>query len=88
MFSKDRHKYAGGGHRYSTGSVSDLSLDQDTSRSTLRSLTPLVYPQIKRCVFVPEGRWILAGGGAERNHRSWIKTVLRPGRDAGLECTA
>jgi SpoIID/LytB domain protein len=37
-------------------------------------------------VFAPEAQRTLAGGGAERNHRSRLKkTVLRPGRDAGLE---
>ena len=28
------------------------------------------FPQVKRCIFVPEGRRMLAGGGAKRNHRS------------------
>jgi hypothetical protein len=44
---------------------------------------PIVILQIRRCGFVLEGRWKLAGGGAQRNHRSWSKTILRPGRDAG-----
>jgi len=45
---------------------------------------PLVTPQ----VFAPEAQRTLAGGGAQRNHRSWTKTILRPGRDAGLVCAA
>jgi len=48
------------GKRYGTGSVSDLSINHVVTWSMLRSLTPLVYPQI----FAPEARRKLAGGGA------------------------
>jgi len=39
----------------------------------LRSLTPLVYPQI----FAPEARRKLAGGGAQRNHRKRSDISMR-----------
>src|SRR5262249_7606543 len=41
------------------------------------------HPKAPIQFFAPEAQRTLDGGGAQRNHRNWPKTISRPGRDAG-----
>src|SRR5262247_1808270 len=59
-----------------------------TASRTVRGALAIGFPTSQEIPFVPEGRRKLAGGGAQRNHRSWTKPMLRPSRDAGLRCVA
>ena len=68
--------------RYGTGSVSDLSFDHEASRAALRSLTPLVTPQITFNQIPPA-----AAGGSFNPDLQDTENTLESHRRQPVDCS-